>query len=415
MLLRAIEPAPGRWLLPVLLILAAVAAPVRPAVPAAEAAPAPLPVVQATPPAPADVEAIRLSVQATMNLYSEMRKSGDDTLLAQIVDERNTSFLQVVREELKEWRALARQNRLRPANYIVDDIRPMLNGFYQADIVVKFPRFRESGSGSAEANWIFRQVGDRWLLTEPLTEELGPRSNYQTEHFNFRYYAWDADQIERVGRIFEAAYAVDVAKVGFSASDMLTVSVTPTYQAEPRLNVRALASYSRGSVSTAFRVRAPGSYGFGLYPRDEADTTLQGTLQHEYGHHLTYTRMAGRPIKQWMNEGLSDWLMEDFQRRLILTAFNDDQLGTDLLDWAEARFDEGNKAPTREVNIAYALGANAVRYMIEERGGLDQFWALADRNAQTRDFNQSVQDVFGQSWPEFQVAYRAWLYRWAQG
>src|SRR5947209_2285268 len=113
MLPRAIGPSLVRWLLPVLLIVTSLAAPLRPFVPATEAAPAPAPSAQPAPPAAADVESIRLAVQATMNLYAQLRQSNDDSLLAQVADDRNAPFLQVLREEMKEWRALARQNRLR--------------------------------------------------------------------------------------------------------------------------------------------------------------------------------------------------------------------------------------------------------------------------------------------------------------
>lgn len=46
---------------------------------------------------------------------------------------------------------------------------------------------------------------------------------------------------------------------------------------------------------------------------------------------------------------------------------------------------------------------------VEQRGGLDHYWALVDGYMATRDTDVTVRDVFGQSWAAFQAAFRTWL------
>ncbi len=77
----------------------------------------------------------------------------------------------------------------------VKDIQPREFGFVQAHI--------ETPEGLA-ADWLFRQVDGRWVLSEPTVEQAGAAQVVEHEHFTFKTYPWASDVndevIERIRR-----------------------------------------------------------------------------------------------------------------------------------------------------------------------------------------------------------------------
>lgn len=59
--------------------------------------------------------------------------------------------------------------------------------------------------------------------------------------------------------------------------------------------------------------------------------------------------------------------------------------------------------------LSYDFATSLVEFTVENYGGLDGFWKLAEASDQTSDFKKAVQDAFGISYDEYNSKWQAWL------
>lgn len=362
-------------------------------------------------------EATRSAIEATLGRFARLRETGDESLIAQVIDPRAAPLRRIVTERVRNWRRTAEQGGLRPVVYRVTGVRSVPHGYVKADIHLIWQPFGNLDTDEEEATYVFRQVEGAWLLSEPTEAELGERRTRVTDHFRVHYYEWDEPLIDEVAALFERAYAADADRTGFEASEPVEARLYPTFM-NPNLNNRAYAYYVNSS-QTLF-VRSSESYGFGSYPPGQRNGPFLTILKHEYGHHIVNLHLIGagyaaREPRPWLNEGLAEWLTDRQWRSAVRWGFSQSWLGDDLLEWTDKRLVNETTQPPEQVSVAYAVSAQAVRYIVQERGGLDRYWQLVDRYMATRDMDASARDVFGQSWRDFQAAYRGWLRAWTEG
>src|SRR5262249_50780574 len=130
------------------------------ATPASESTPAsPRP---AAVPTPTETE-IESGVQRALDLYIKAYNQNKPDLLRQAVDQVNLPFRRFVQTEFdnaqKSFLASQGWSRLK-----VKSIKQRDLGFVQAQI--------ETVNGWV-ADWYFRRVGDRWVISEPTSKQIG--------------------------------------------------------------------------------------------------------------------------------------------------------------------------------------------------------------------------------------------------
>jgi hypothetical protein len=384
---------------------------------ASAVAPAEAPGVVAAPARGADPEAVEWGVRSTMATFARMCNDGDASLVSSVLDPNAAALRRIVTEQVRTWARFKDQGRLRPLAYRVRGVRAAPADLWKADLDVLWQPFGTRGEELDRATYVFRGVGDAWLLSEATEAELGERRWLDTEHFRVRYWAWDEPLVPDLAASLERAYADDAAKSGYAGEDSVQATLYPTLM-NPNLNNRFYAYYI--ATERNLLVRSPESYGFGVYDPDDPFGEFLEIVRHELGHHIVYEHLkaagyAGRVLKVSLNEGFAEWqtTREASHRALIRYGFGDELIPDDLLDWADKRLANEQTQPPEQVSLAYALSARAVAYIVEERGGLERFWALVDAFMASRDVDRASGGVLGQGWAAFQAAYRDWVRGWA--
>jgi hypothetical protein len=64
---------------------------------------------------------------------------------------------------------------------------------------------------------------------------------------------------------------------------------------------------------------------------------------------------------------------------------------------------------TENFGLSYSFATSLVEFTVEEYGGLDGFWKLANETDKTSDFKKAVQEAFGISYEEYSAQWLAWL------
>lgn len=59
--------------------------------------------------------------------------------------------------------------------------------------------------------------------------------------------------------------------------------------------------------------------------------------------------------------------------------------------------------------LSYDFATSLVEFIVENYGGLDGFWKLAEMSDQTSDFKTAVQNAFGISYHEYDNNWQMWL------
>ena len=59
--------------------------------------------------------------------------------------------------------------------------------------------------------------------------------------------------------------------------------------------------------------------------------------------------------------------------------------------------------------LSYDFATSLVAFTVEEHGGLDGFWKLANTFDKTSDFKEAVQESFEISFDEYNTQWQAWL------
>ena len=120
------------------------------------------PTATATPePTPTSAEITR-GIQQALDLYARAFNDNDPELLKQAVDQANLPFRRLVQSRFQEFQQSFLGGDL-AFEFDVKDIQRREFGFVQAHI--------ETPEGLA-ADWLFRQVDGRWVLSEPTVEQL---------------------------------------------------------------------------------------------------------------------------------------------------------------------------------------------------------------------------------------------------
>ena len=293
--------------------------------------------------------------------------------------------------------------------FMVKEIERREYGFVLAHIETRF--------GSA-ADFYFREVDGRWVLSEPTREQIGDLREIETDYFTFSVYPWTDDINDEVMALMENARARVETRLGQAPQQKALVEVIPIYGIDPGDPPNALAYYSYSQSETepdTMVIFAPHSFLFGFYNASmgwEAD--LEDTLTHEYTHmaHRRLHGWSGR-LADWMSEGLAEYVSESVRIYEVSDALRQDAL-IPILDESGAVYKQDLMhiyGLDRDVSLAYAEAHSLVEFIVAKHGGLDGFWKLAEALDDTSDFKKAVPQAFGISYEKFDKDWRAWLER----
>lgn len=259
-----------------------------------------------------------------------------------------------------------------------------------------------------EAVWVFRQVNGNWLLTEPTEKELGKRIVKETEHFRFRHFEWDTDNIEQTAATLERAYAKVVDALGFAPPDKAFVYVTPALALNPALQRPGVVA-SANTEDHVINMHAVESYGARAY--DPAVGPYEDMFQditHEYTHVVNYYLVPLSKMKAWMYEGVAEYTSGSFNTSLVSQAIQRNRVLT-LEQAHEAIFFKEEKGYNlNQIVLGYGIGSYATRYIYETWGG-DAFWNIAREYAKSQNMDQAMQTVIGISYADLQSQFTGWL------
>lgn len=365
--------------------------------------PRPAPTATVTPePTPSNAEITR-GIQRALNLYSQAFDENDPELLKQAVDQTNLPFRRLVQSRFGEVQQSFLAGDL-DFEYKVKDIQPRESGFVQAHI--------ETRQGLV-GDWLFRQLDDRWVLSEPTVEQVGEAQIVEHEHFTFKTYPWTGDANEEVIERMENARLRVQERLGEIPSQKIDVQILPIYGLTPGMPPGAVAFYDAGDPDRIV-IYAPQSFLFGLYdPQKGWESELEDVLTHE-ATHWVHTRsfddvgaMAG-----WMSEGLAEYIAGSTS---IALAFEAARTG-DIIPIVDTESDILSRQDLahfysldKDIGLAYGLSQSLVTYIVETYGGLDAFWKLARAFDETQDLDEALRATFQVSYEGFDRGWRAWL------
>lgn len=373
-------------------------------------------IVTATPEAtepptnPADAfsdQEISDGIQAALDLYAQAYTENKPELLEQAVDQENLPFRRVVRSRLDEYQKSSFAGQHEFKNTLVSIQRREL-GY----VIAHF----EDEDGW-QADWPFRPVEGRWVLTEPTLEQIGEPVTTETEHFTFVTYPWADDVNPKIIEMMETARQQVTDRLGKAPTEKAKVRIVPIYGVDRFGAMSAIAWYSQGGDEGGgdlIHIYTPNSFAFSYYdPYQGWEGTLQMTLTHEYTHmaHARVYAGAGR-MADWMSEGLAEYIAETpDDLRYACHAY---RAGTviPILDESGAVAKQDLMHMTsleKDTGLAYAYSHALVSFVTSKYGGLDGFWKLAKAIDNTGDFKKALKEAFKIEYKDFNQKWEEWL------
>jgi len=346
-------------------------------------------------------------IQLTLDLFIQALNENRPEILDQVVDPGNKPFRRLVRSRFDDfqesWRAGFRQPALQ-----VNEIIARPHGYYQA--------FITSEEGDA-ASWTFKKVGDRWLLSEPLVEEIGAQREVNRPYFTFITYPWADELNSEIIALMENAREEVFDRLGKAPEQKARVEIRPIYGLERFTPMGAVAFYEHRSASGQDRIviYSPHSFAYGLYSQETGwQEELGSILVHEFTH-MTHTLSfddAGGRLVTWMSEGLAEYVSDaGYDRRVACHAARSGVL-IPLVDRENPVYKQDlahMESLEKDRGLAYAYAYTVVAYIVEKYGGLDGFWKLARIYDDVQDMDRALQQAFGVSLEAFERDWLDWV------
>jgi len=290
-------------------------------------------------------------------------------------------------------------------------LEPRELGFVQAHV---------ERDGWLRYDWLFREVDGRWLLSEPSEKQLGERIEIESEHFTVHTYAWAEPTNEKLVELMERAREQVVERLGKGPDGKYNIYIRPIFGFTPPASAGAIAWYRSAARPRGDRIDiyAPGSYVFGGYDASASwEADLYATLVHEYTHLVNQRSfMPIAEMRDWMFEGLAEYVSDSQRAEEVRAAVRADKIipivdptgGVNPQDLDHLYILE------RDRSLAYGLSYALVAYIVQEHGGLEAFWALAEAMGETPGtgvarYDGAMRATLGVGYEEFDAGWRAWL------
>lgn len=391
-------------------------APTTPPAPAATSAPLAEPTAAASAPTQAAAPAttsvptdddIKASIQQTLDRYAQAYNDNQPDILKQVVDQSNLPFRRLVQGRFESYQQSVFAGQI-AFDYKVNSIKTRDLGFVQAQVA--------RASDGAVADWLFRKVNEKWLLSEPTEEQIGKRVTTKTEHFTYYTYPWADDINPKLEQLMESARAKVLERLGKVPDTQTNVYILPVFGVGSPKNSGVLAYYD-GAARDGARIVifAPESFSFSFYdPSQGWEPKLQSTLTHEYTHlvnNVSFTPIAR--MSDWMFEGLAEYVSDNPRAGEVREAVQSDNI-IPIAD-TSGKFNKQDLEHLtildQDVSLAYGLAYSLVAYVNEKYGGMDGYWKLVQAFDKQQNLDKALQETFSISYEQFDKDWRAWLKR----
>jgi hypothetical protein len=347
-----------------------------------------------------------VGVQATLDRQSDALSRADRDAYMATIDQRNLTWRRIQGDVFTTH---ASRGPRPAARYTVTRVMAKLSGYVKAWLDISPPG---STAVVGQAVWVFRRVGEAWLHSEVLNEEIGLRKVLETEHFGLSYFGWDDDVIERIATTAEAAHARVQVRTGLAPSGRTVLSVNPTYGSHSAL--RGFGTWALFLPGTdQILIRSIESYGAGTTaPGETQENRLLGALTHEYAHLVNNGIVPTVKMPKWMVEGFAEFVSENWRLGSLLAALRDGRTLTldrasEIIEWGT---DPGRGFSDVDIDLAYAFAAQGTAYFIEQFGQ-NTFFDLARTFGDSRYWDESVLATTGTSWEKIEAAWPEWTRR----
>jgi hypothetical protein len=372
-----------------------------PAVTAATAAPTLAPALTQ---APTD-DQIKAGIQQTIDLYARAYNDNDATLLQQAVDQSNAPFRRLVQGTFDRYQQsfLAGQEQ---RSYTITSITPRERGYIMGRI--------ENQNGLI-ADWTFRQIDDKWLLSEPTEEQIGKRETIEGGHFVFYSYPWAAGDTTALMKLMERARDRALERLGKVPDHKLSVYVKPVFGigSPENPNVAAYCDCLGKAKNSRMIIFAPHSYQFGFYdPGAGWEPKLENILTHEYTHFVNdtmFTPMAR--MADWMYEGIAEYVADNPRAGEVHAAVRADHW-IPLVDTSgriQKQDLEHIYILEADRSLAYGFAYSLVEYISVTYGGLEGWWKFVGAFDEAQNLDKALRSAFGVGYAQFEQDWRAWL------
>ena len=353
---------------------------------------------------------IKAGIQASLDMYAQAYNENDPDLLGQVVDQENKPFRRIVTSRFDDFQSSSQAG--------TGSFSYSLISIYRREFGYVIAQFRTNGG--YQADWPFRQTNGKWVITEPTVEQVGTAVITDTEQFTFTTYPWADDVNQQIMDMMEIARANAEKVLGQAPKEKANVKIMPIYGLSPFNPMNAIALYNKnegandGALQNIIEVYTPESFAYSFYdPSVGWDGELQRTLTHEYTHmvHARVFNNAGR-LSDWMSEGLAEYVAGANEN--LYWACDSARSGTiiPILDESDAFAKQDLMHMyllEQDFGLSYSFAHSLVSFTVENYGGLDGFWKLANALDDTGDFKKAVQSAFGISYEEYDQKWRAWL------
>jgi hypothetical protein len=351
-------------------------------------------------------EEIIAALQKAVDTWTEAYEEVDVEKLRSVIDPKALS-LRRTQGELFKARTESIGAAGRDWSATVAEIEPLDLGYVLALVDIGTQRFP----------FTFKQVDGEWMMSEPKRAEIGKKQKQETEHFVFEYYPWSENILPDIIELMENAQELVVTKMGRGPEKKPIVRLIPTTEVG-NSSGNTLAFYQRGTGATrgtqTMVINSPESYGVVSYDREAGwKPDLQVTLAHEFVHLVNDCCFV--PIAEqndWMTEGLAEYISDGPVSRQgqVALAVQSDAIIPIQIGESE-RFDKQDLEHLtlldRDVSLAYGLSSSIVDYIVRNYGGLDGYWKLIGDYRETQNFDQSLQNVLGITFQQFDEGWRA--------
>lgn len=351
-------------------------------------------------------EEIEAGIQDSLDLYAKAYNENRPELLEQVLDQENKPFRRIVRSRFDDDQASSFAGSF-DYRFALVKIRRREFGY----VIAHFQLW-----DSYEADWPFRFVDGRWVLTEPGIEQVGEPIKSESEHFIFTTYPWAEDFNQQIMDMMETARSNVEHVLGKVPGEKANVSIMPIYGLSPfnPMNAIALYNMNQGSIKDVIEIYTPESFAYSFSDSSLGwDGTLLKTLTHEYTH-MTHARSFGKAgrLADWMSEGLAEYVSGATENTFYACDALHSGTVIPILDESDAVYKQDLMHMyllEKDFGLSYNFATSLVEFTVEKHGGLDGFWDLANTLDKTSEFKKAVKESFGISYDEYNQGWQKWL------
>ncbi|NJO81938.1 MAG: hypothetical protein HC828_03555 [Blastochloris sp.] len=258
--------------------------------------------------------------------------------------------------------------------------------------------------------WLFRTSDGHWRISQAKPDELGVSQNRAGSGFALTFSAWDADLADALFPLLNKGIAAVDQRLAVSGLAPITIILRPRVETVAEMSK---GFYAPGLTAANDTIQLISS-GAAIGSFDPSQTWVDAiglVARHEYVHRVHDHGPLPVPLEDtpdWLAEGLAEYIAG--ADHLSVPQFRQIIDAGELLSFCQL------PAPplTTPRGVLYGTSELAVRYIVEEQGGMTAFWSLLEHlNATeargTARMEAALQATWQQSCAGFDQQWHAWI------